>query len=317
MFRPLSSEFSILLSDVKSQLAGRTKASHGPRVIFSEAYQFQSTAPVWGPTMTTRELEKAIRDFNPRPPCGGRRYDKLDAMTVKYISIHGPRVGADSTSGQYAQTPLTISIHGPRVGADAHCSVQAVLPEISIHGPRVGADVLAGGRVVAVPDFNPRPPCGGRRRSPRSRRHGGDFNPRPPCGGRRSAVRPVHCGPWISIHGPRVGADASSRLVHLYWLGHFNPRPPCGGRPVTCSSPSRASRFQSTAPVWGPTSNLTTVLTYPTDFNPRPPCGGRRAIPTTGNKVIGNFNPRPPCGGRPEIYAGSATYDEFQSTAPV
>ena len=72
MFRPLSSEFSILLSDVKSQLAGRTKTSHGPRVIFSEAYQFQSTAPVWGPTEKIRSSE-----------------------TWEDISIHGPRVGAD------------------------------------------------------------------------------------------------------------------------------------------------------------------------------------------------------------------------------
>ena len=82
---------------------------------------------------------------------------------VLKISIHGPRVGADTlsamthlqlsrfqstapvwgpTSGRDSNRNKTdISIHGPRVGAD-----EPVVPckgceyAISIHGPRVGAD---------------------------------------------------------------------------------------------------------------------------------------------------------------------------------
>ena len=80
---------------------------------------------------------------------------------------------------------IHISIHGPRVGADLPL-VAPGFPEdsISIHGPRVGADH----RVQLLPglpgDFNPRPPCGGRRSLLLSSAFQLNFNPRPPCGGR-------------------------------------------------------------------------------------------------------------------------------------
>ena len=80
MIRPLSSEFSILLSDVKSQLAGHAKTSHGPRV---------------GADMMD---------------------DAPDSRTR--ISIHGPRVGADFSHFTGNQM-INISIHGPCVGADS------------------------------------------------------------------------------------------------------------------------------------------------------------------------------------------------------
>ena len=130
-------------------------------------------------------------------------------------------------------------------------------------------------------DFNPRPPCGGRRTfnvgNPCSRRisihvlrveddfilssakmEGREthFNPRPPCGGRRAA------------RGSARGA-----------AGHFNPRPPCGGRlsvyivnrqiaqisihvlrvedDHACASlRARSGRFQSTSSVWRTTGTL-------------------------------------------------------------
>ena len=56
--------------------------------------RFQSTAPVWGPTLSACAN-------------GGK----------PYISIHGPRVGADIQQSPLQQV-RQISIHGPRVGAD-------------------------------------------------------------------------------------------------------------------------------------------------------------------------------------------------------
>ena len=66
---------------------------------------FQSTAPVWGPTVA----------------------DVLDVLEL-YISIHGPRVGADRL-GLTFKTEISISIHGPRVGADAECAEVCFLPD--------------------------------------------------------------------------------------------------------------------------------------------------------------------------------------------
>ena len=102
------------------------------------------------------------RNFNPRPPCGGRPAEEGQRIRAGTISIHGPRVGADlpdvhdsllnlqfqSTAPVWGPTSLTtgvhnvidISIHGPRVGADV-CDFAAYnRAKISIHGPRVGAD---------------------------------------------------------------------------------------------------------------------------------------------------------------------------------
>ena len=57
--------------------------------------RFQSTAPVWGPTI-----------------------DLGLCAAVACISIHGPRVGADHMDTNKVLA-VVISIHGPRVGADA------------------------------------------------------------------------------------------------------------------------------------------------------------------------------------------------------
>ena len=45
--------------------------SHGPRVIFSEAYQFQSTAPVWGPTSIALTEAKLPLPFQSTAPVWG------------------------------------------------------------------------------------------------------------------------------------------------------------------------------------------------------------------------------------------------------
>ena len=142
--------------------------------------------------------------------------------------------------------------------------------------------------------FNPRPPCGGRRIN----RVGGacfrDFNPRPPCGGRPCAPGLFQKFENISIHGPRVGADA---------------RRTCS----MCGYP----QFQSTAPVWGPTTALKASQERVENFNPRPPCGGRPISFCRSCLLSPNFNPRPPCGGRQAGFVASVKPMGFQSTAPV
>ena len=58
---------------------------------------FQSTPPVWGATGPTSILRHFYVNFNPRPPCGGRRVGPGTCAVVHYISIHAPRVGGDGT----------------------------------------------------------------------------------------------------------------------------------------------------------------------------------------------------------------------------
>ena len=59
---------------------------------------------------------------------------------VSKISIHGPRVGADSRPLPIAQTSAIFQSTAPVWGPTGHRTIIKPILGISIHGPRVGAD---------------------------------------------------------------------------------------------------------------------------------------------------------------------------------
>ena len=87
-------------------------------LILPSLLQFQSTLPVWGATAIKKNTvfgyqisihaprvgsdlragaaEQAVRHFNPRSPCGERRFIKFEDIKFDKISIHAPRVGSDA-----------------------------------------------------------------------------------------------------------------------------------------------------------------------------------------------------------------------------
>ena len=109
----------------------------------------------------------------------------------------------------------------------------------------------AARRSSAATNFNPRSPCGERRRSSSRRRRSSDFNPRSPCG-ERPTSRPA------STKAHRFQSTLSLRRAtpvgrqHRPARSDFNPRSPCGER--RRSVPRRST---------------------PSNFNPRSPCGER------------------------------------------
>ena len=186
-------------------------------------------------------------------------------------------------------------------------------------------------------NFNPRAPCGARRKTRRCCCQARNFNPRAPCGARQDGAG-----------GERCPED-------------FNPRAPCGARRDTKAAFAPSHEFQSTRPVRGATVQFGTD-TAPLDisihapragrdarssasvywrrnFNPRAPCGARRVgkeiyfrtpvfqstRPVRGATrcrassplLCGNFNPRAPCGARPSMAAALMAVTSFQSTRPV
>ena len=169
---------------------------------------------------------------------------------------------------------------------------------ISIHAPRVGCDTMTR--------------CGSRA--------GLHFNPRTPCGVRRRERQNKRVFAIISIHAPRVGCDVRPTL----WsrpTSHFNPRTPCGVRQPLLPNRAKRTIFQSTHPVWGAT--LCDVLRRPVrDISIHAPRVGCDQIdkrtqqrwyisihaPRVGCDCRGryvrrsrnNFNPRTPCGVRPQ-----------------
>ena len=214
---------------------------------------FQSTAPVWGPTLRAEKYPPRRHYFNPRPPCGGRPslYGCTHPSELNFnprppcggrpagsrrgllLCVHfNPRPPCGGRLKAYANSePLGgISIHGPRVGADSGVSCSCVYHLFQSTAPVWGPTPQRFLRQRWIYYFNPRPPCGGRRQQVRPLDAAGYFNPRPPCGGRRTNRRAEARRGIISIHGPRVGADSLYAYVQCS-RSYFNPRPPCGGRP--------------------------------------------------------------------------------------
>ena len=156
--------------------------------------------------MCSKSQPMPVPIFQSTPPCGGR------PITIPpgrwYLS--------------FQSTP-------PRVGGDGIRSFHFSFCMISIHAPRVGGDETVYHQTSANNDFNPRPPCGGRRLSgdfPATARR---FQSTPPVWGATGYYIGKPMPPEISIHAPRVGGDDTSpQMISL--TSHFNPRPPCGGR---------------------------------------------------------------------------------------
>ena len=178
--------------------------------------EFQSTLPVWGAT----------------PAVAAPAAEEDD------ISIHAPRVGSDVIiRNSYKIFP--ISIHAPRVGSDNACFWTACTKKaFQSTLPVWGATNIINKTFQKIKYFNPRSPCGERRRNSapptRTKRFQSTlpvwgattwpdvqrckrphFNPRSPCGERPpgSALRAQKLG--ISIHAPRVGSDYLARCAAL------------------------------------------------------------------------------------------------------
>ena len=100
--------------------------------------------------------------FNPLPPCGGRRAVQGLPVASHPISIHSLRVEGDSNAYLRQYAPMSISIHSLRVEGDPDTAQRQSPRYISIHSLRVEGDGDQNGRLYLKEYFNPLPPCGGR-----------------------------------------------------------------------------------------------------------------------------------------------------------
>ena len=146
---------------------------------------------------------------------------------------------------------------------------------ISTHAPLAGRDGPDPGAAgVRHGDFNPRAPCGARRRtSDSSFCSSRNFNPRAPCGARQFASRLL-----------RYGTD-------------FNPRAPCGARQIDTITYDNFGTFQPTRPLRGAT-DVKSTPPFSFLFQPTRPLRGATVCPAAERTTAENFNPRAPCGAR-------------------
>ena len=77
------------------------------------------------------------RDFNPRPPCGGRPKAGSSKWSEYTISIHAPRAGGDFVLVIAVYPSILISIHAPRAGGDRSYQVPPSLAALFQSTPPV------------------------------------------------------------------------------------------------------------------------------------------------------------------------------------
>ena len=136
--------------------------------------------------MITPSLPAFGKNFNPRPPRGGRPNGIKSAFSSAVISIHAPREGGDGDHHLHGDLCFQISIHAPREGGDEPGRLRTPLSHISIHAPREGGDCSF-----------PLPSCSCIIISIHAPREGGDDH--------RLSVTLDYL--VISIHAPREGGD--------------------------------------------------------------------------------------------------------------
>ncbi len=230
------------------------------------------------------------------------------------ISIHAPRAGSDlKERSKYAcqygfQSTLPVrgaTHHFPAVGQVA--IFQSTLPvrgatggqhfgpkagQISIHAPRAGSDrrLRSCGNTPAY--FNPRSPCGERRRRATDHRQADYFNPRSPCGERRL----------------KALEDASSSI--------FQSTLPVRGATDAVSYELERQAFQSTLPVRGATE-LRASLYAEQRISIHAPRAGSDQGQRVRSRQECDFNPRSPCGERLASCCTRRSSRSFQSTLPV
>ena len=143
----------------------------------------------------------AIRgaNFNPRTPCGVRRFAHPENTPFGIISIHAPLAGCDHARDLWLRHRDDFNPRTP-CGVRLADDVQHHLRDaISIHAPLAGCDARRARHRVRPADFNPRTPCGVRRqRMIDAAGDGKYFNPRTPCGVRQQK-RTKKCGTFAQI----------------------------------------------------------------------------------------------------------------------
>ena len=263
---------------------------------------FQSTLPVWGATHNAHVVCQEVYNFNPRSPCGERRWGLLQLYQEVDISIHAPRVGSDKPlpveDGYIILFQSTLPVWGatsPVVEPPPKGLFQSTLPVWGATGsvaqltkegefqstlPVWGATVLQRLQSPRYRNFNPRSPCGERRLRRRFRWRWVNFNPRSPCGERLllrdqgvpgeafQSTLPVWGATTCWLHRPFIQVIS----IHAPRVGSDLNAIPNGIFPP---------EFQSTLPVWGATAYTPLLANGRTDFNPRSPCGERHPLPQT------------------------------------
>ena len=125
------------------------------------------------------------------------------------ISIHAPRVGSDDFWSFLLSSDLVFQSTLPVWGATAVNVIHAAGGRFQSTLPVWGATRLPRAAECRPCNFNPRSPCGERRKNRNALRSSMRFQSTLPVWGATDGHTEYHIGERISIHAPRVGSDGN------------------------------------------------------------------------------------------------------------
>ena len=187
---------------------------------------FNPRPPRGGRLARYRQSFHGNTDFNPRPLRGGRHRGGGGGHVSAEISIHAPREGGDIRRDRHRPNRDKFQSTPPARGAttkgvaDMACNLFQSTP------PARGATLRPPRRAGQRPDFNPRPPRGGRRCVFPVPGEPPIFQSTPPARGATQRHYSRSPSTFISIHAPREGGDAKPfcQLLHHICISIHAPR---------------------------------------------------------------------------------------------
>ena len=212
--------------------------------------------------------------FNSRPPWGGRQFD-VDDESYKAIfqSTPSARRATQKSKSDINNYLLFQSTPSAR-RATRHPRCCFDLTHISIHALREEGDSVPGTTSAPAPDFNPRPPRGGRRTDCPARQQDNDISIHALREEGDTSCLPSPQKANISIHALREEGDALPEMSTSLGVD-FNPRPPRGGRRDTTDEETFGYQISIHALREEGDTKRPDPNAPPGYFNPRPPRGGR------------------------------------------
>ena len=239
------------------------------------------------------------RDFNPRPPRGGRLRHSFYKVIPRVISIHAPREGGDLRGQFFVTLIANFNPRPPRGGRRNASSTAPPHHPISIHAPREGGDTMRYIRQKSQMTISIHAPReGGDGGGSAADVLAGSFQSTPPARGATSLSRKtLSVFDTISIHAPREGGDHTHGGAPVD-ADDFNPRPPRGGRHEDTGLTPGDIKISIHAPREGGDITEEAVWYTPDISIHAPREGGDVSLRKWSFLRAVHFNPRPPRGGR-------------------
>ena len=165
-------------------------------------------APLAGRDGREHRERPGAGNFNPRAPCGARRIAGLvHRFSAFDISTHAPLAGRDRKASPYGRYQ-TISTHAPLAGRDKlFVSVQMWYPLFQPTRPLRGATLPICRLLYPTIYFNPRAPCGARRKNRCNAANRYKISTHAPLAGRDGHHSATRRYINISTHAPLAGRD--------------------------------------------------------------------------------------------------------------